>query len=89
MSIIRGLGTYGSEAAPYEIAIFDSGENWCPHLLEGYDPDSEWNNDVLGYQTEADVTRYIRKVGALGQQYTQPPPASRGGVGGMIWALIQ
>ena len=57
LSIIRGLGSYGNQQGLFEIAIFSPDDKYCPDLLEG--------DDVLGYQTAAQVVIYVEKVGDL------------------------
>ena len=57
LSIVRGLGSYGNQQGLFEIAIFSPDNKDCPDLLEG--------DDVLGYQTAAQVVIYVAKVGDL------------------------
>jgi hypothetical protein len=54
LSIISGEGAYGSETAPYEIAVFVNGEFAnLPGIIE---------DDVKGHLTENEVNTVIKKL---------------------------
>jgi len=57
LSIITGKGAQSNKNAPYEAAIFINGE--IAHL-PGINQDFE--DDVIGYLTEADVSSIIKKM---------------------------
>lgn len=63
LSVIRGMGTYGSQEGLYEIAIFDPNGNY-DHTIEdiGYD---FYGDDVIGYMSEDDVKKIAMFVGEL------------------------
>ena len=57
LSIIRGLGSYGNQQGLFEIAVISPDDKYCPDLLEG--------DDVLGWQTSAQVVSYVEKIGGI------------------------
>lgn len=57
LSIVRGLGSYGNQQGLLEIAIKSPDDKYCPDLLEG--------DDVLGWQTPAQVVSYVEKIGKI------------------------
>lgn len=56
VSVICGFGAYGSTDAPYELAVLKDG-SLCY--------DTEITNDVIGYLTPDDVTKYMKQVQEL------------------------
>lgn len=56
VSVITGYGAYGSTDAPYELAVLKHG-SLCY--------DTEITNDVIGYLTPDDVTKYMKQVQEL------------------------
>ena len=56
LSIISGKGAYGTEDAPYEIAVIKHGE------LEEIPGITDEGDTVKGYLTEADVDTIIKKM---------------------------
>ena len=56
LSIISGKGAYGTEDAPYEIAVIKHGE------LEEMPGITDEGDTVKGYLTEADVDTIIKKM---------------------------
>ena len=56
VSVICGFGAYGNNDKPYELAILKHG-SLCY--------DTEITNDVIGYLTPDDVTKYMKQVQEL------------------------
>ena len=55
ISVISGTGAYGTKNAPYEIAVFKSGNfTTMPGITE--------DDDVLGYLTSEQVDAIIKKL---------------------------
>ena len=55
LSVISGTGAYGTKNAPYEIAVFKSGNfTTMPGITE--------DDDVLGYLTSEQVDTIIKKM---------------------------
>lgn len=69
LSIIRGFGTYGSNAGLFEVAVLDfDGE---------LDYSTPVADDVLGWQTPEDVRSVLAQVAALPGREIEAP-ANRG-----------
>lgn len=60
LSIVRGLGTYGSDQGLFEIAVFYDGEFVTRELQDDEDADS-----VIGYLTESDVRHWAVRIANL------------------------
>ena len=56
VSVITGDSAYSSESKPYEVAVLDG---------NGITYETSVSDDVLGHQSEADVTDIMRKVQEL------------------------
>lgn len=59
-SIIRHIGSYGSEDGLWELAVLLVKDDKCMICY-----DTPITDDVLGYLTEEDVLEYISKIKAL------------------------
>jgi len=56
VSVICGFGAYGNTDTPYELAVLKDG-SLCY--------DTEITNDVIGYLTPDDVTKYMKQIQEL------------------------
>jgi hypothetical protein len=56
VSVICGFGAHGNNDTPYELAVLKDG-NLCY--------DTKITNDVIGYLTPDDVTKYMKQVQEL------------------------
>jgi hypothetical protein len=56
ISVICGFGAYGSTDAPYELAVLKDG-SLCYN--------TEITDDVIGYLTPDDVTKYMKQIQEL------------------------
>ena len=57
ISVISGYGAYGDGNHPYEIAVLDKEGNLTYS--------TKVTNDVIGYCTEKDVSRYMKMIQEL------------------------
>jgi hypothetical protein len=55
-SVIRGAGAYGSDIAPYELAVLHH-DRLCRY--------TSITNNVIGYQTEQDIENLLERIEAL------------------------
>lgn len=67
LSIIRGWGTYGSESGLFEIAVIKDGEFVTRSLgeMRGF---GDICDDVMGWQTEAEVRDWAVSVANLSDE---------------------
>lgn len=68
VSVIRGYGTYGSDAGLYEMAVLRGSEaDW------DLDYTTPVTDDVLGHLDEAEITRLLSEVEALSPPTRKSP----------------